>query len=164
MPKPSPSSSRNRLIFFRKVGARLRAMDRRLPPPTQGVSPSPAGVPRAVALAKAGYGYHVRCATAQLIPTSCEFLTAGSRERQRVVFRLSSKDHETLVSGISAREPRTHRGQHERAFSLQAWSSSRFCFGSKQVSFSFATNTHPADAPNWNPETTAMPSRKSGRQ
>jgi hypothetical protein len=67
----------------------------------------------------------------------------------------ASKDHETLVSGISAREPRTHRGQHERAFSLQAWSSSRFCFGSRQVSFSFATNTHPADAPNWNPETTA---------
>ncbi len=31
------------------------------------------------------------------MPTSFEFLTSGSRERQRVVFRLSSKYHETSV-------------------------------------------------------------------
>ena len=37
----------------------------------------------------------------RLIPTSCEFLTSGSRERQRVGFRLSSQYHETSVCGAT---------------------------------------------------------------
>ena len=39
----------------------------------------------------------------RLIPTSCEFLTSGSCERERVVFRLLSKYHETLVSRMEKR-------------------------------------------------------------
>ena len=34
----------------------------------------------------------------RLIPTSFEFLASGSCERERVVFQLLSKYHETLVS------------------------------------------------------------------
>ena len=40
---------------------------------------------------------HARPSTHRIIPTSFEFLTSGSRERQRVVFRLSSKYHETSL-------------------------------------------------------------------
>jgi hypothetical protein len=37
----------------------------------------------------------------RLIPTSCEFLTSGSRARQRVGFRLASQYHETSVLGTT---------------------------------------------------------------
>ena len=66
---------------------------------SHGVPPSPALPPRRLHPSTTAATSARSCRTS-VIPTSFEFLTAGSRERERVVFRLSSKYHETWVSPL----------------------------------------------------------------
>ena len=64
---------------------------------SHGVPPSPALPPRRLHPSTTAATSARSCRTS-VIPTSFEFLTAGSRERERVVFQRSSQYHETSVS------------------------------------------------------------------